>query len=87
MFYEDREELCIMWLGQKFILELIIICHDYESIIQEKWSKHDNIFENTKFNVLLRLITPEILINILECHVMDFLNLQCWQLYLHAVMS
>ena len=50
------------------------ICIDYLGIVQDKLSKHDNSFENTKFKIFSGLIIPEILMNIMSCHVMYFLN-------------
>ena len=42
---------------------------DYLGLLQEKLSKHDNNFENNKFNNLSGLEIPEILMNIIPCYV------------------
>ena len=44
------------------------ICIDYLGLFQYKWSKHDNNFENTKFNNVSGLGIPEILMNIISCY-------------------
>ena len=36
--------------------------------LQENLSKHNNNFENTKFNSLCGLVIPGILMNIMSCH-------------------
>ena len=43
------------------------ICLDYLVLIQEKFPKHDNNFENTRFKDFSRLGIPEILMNIISC--------------------
>ena len=43
-------------------------CLDYLGMLQDKLSKHDNKFENTKFNNLSELGIPDILMNIISCH-------------------
>ena len=37
-------------------------------LLQENLSKHENNFENTKFNNFSWLRTPDILMNIISCH-------------------
>ena len=53
---------------------------DYLGLLQEKLSKHYNNFENTKFNDFYGSGIPDILMNIISCHVMDLLNIQYLQL-------
>ena len=42
---------------------------DYLGLIQYKLSKYDNKFEKTKFNNLSGMRIPEIVMNIMSCHV------------------
>ena len=57
------------WLCMWFILSLIIkFSLDYIDMIQDKLSKHDNKFENTKFKTFFGFGVPEILMNIMSCH-------------------
>ena len=44
------------------------ICIYYMGLLQYKMSKHNNRFEDTKFNNCYELGIPEILINIMSCH-------------------
>ena len=44
------------------------ICLDYMGLLQYKLSKHNNKFENTKFDDLSGLFIPAILMNIMLCH-------------------
>ena len=46
------------------------ICHDSMDLLQEKLSKHNYNFKKKNFNDLSGLGLPEILMNIMSCHVL-----------------
>ena len=48
------------------------ICSDYLVFLQENLFKHDNKSENAEFNCLYGLVIPEILMNIMSCHVIEY---------------
>ena len=59
MFYENIK--IMMYKVIRAVIYTIIddyICLDYMGLIQEKLSKHENNFENTKFNNLYGLGIP-----------------------------
>ena len=68
-FYGNRNILVYKVIGA--VIYTIIdeyICLDYLDLLQEKLSKHDNNFKDTKFDYFTVLGIPDILINIISCH-------------------
>ena len=82
MFYDKRKQFTYKVIGSviyTIIHEYIFV--DYLGLLQEKLSKNDDNFKNTKFNYLYGLGIPDIMMNIMSCNVMDLLSLQYQQLY------
>ena len=70
MIYKNRNKLTCKVIG--VVIYNIIdeyICLDYLGLLQEKLSKHDDKSKNAKFNNLSGLGIPDILMNIMSCHV------------------
>ena len=67
MFNDNKKILMYKVIGEG-IYTIIddYICLDYLGFIQEKASKHDNKFENTKFNDLSELVIPDIFMDIIS---------------------
>ena len=84
VFYDINKILMYKVIG--LVVYTIIddyICLDYLGFLQERLSKHDNNFENTKFKNLYALRIPKILMNIISCHVFAKYSileviLTCW---------
>ena len=71
MFYNNRNTLMYTLIGA--VISTIIdeyICHDSMDLLQEKLSKHNYNFKKKNFNDLSGLGLPEILMNIMSCHVL-----------------
>ena len=87
MFYDNRKTIVYKVIGSVIytIIENYIYIY-FLYLLQDKLSKHNNKFENTKFKNISGLVIPDIFINIMPCHGVSKSSILTFILTCHSVL-